>query len=498
MVIYKIAFRNLLEHKVKTLIVGVLIALGTFVLVAGNSFLDSLTAGLRRSYIENYTGDIIIRTQGGAGSLFSIGGGSGGPGPSLPGGQGAAITVLPDFANLRSSIDQRPEVEVSLPMISGAASLGNGEMTLGFSLLWGVDYRNYVRMFPSNLEMLKGDWPEVPESTILLSEVVHKDAEKELKKPILIGDKLLLSGFGDGGAKIREVTVAGIFRFKQGGGMLDRLSFTDPGTLRGLKAMTVPVVETGTAETDLVSPEPTGDDLFSEDLFGGDILSSSDGKSAAQTTDFDNLLGDTSVREKYFSEDLQAWNFILLRLKNPGDTGKVSREIQKDFIAQDQPLTVADWRWGAGVAAEMAYSLQMVFNVLVAVIVFVAVIIIMNTLVISVTERIPEIGTIRAIGAQKGFVRKMIIMETLMIAVVFGLLGSLLGAALIGILGQVGVPAPNDFLRMLFGGKVFHPGISWSSLVLSLGVMGLVGVLASLYPVSVALKISPVKAMARG
>ena len=72
----------------------------------------------------------------------------------------------------------------------------------------------------------------------------------------------------------------------------------------------------------------------------------------------------------------------------------------------------------------------------------VAVIIMMNTLVISVIERTGEIGTMRALGARKGFVWKMFLVETLTIAVVFGLIGT--GLAL-GALGRPQRPPhPGD------------------------------------------------------
>ena len=52
-VILRIAYRNLWKHKIKTFIIGILVALGILILVVGNSFMDSAAAGLRKAYIEN-------------------------------------------------------------------------------------------------------------------------------------------------------------------------------------------------------------------------------------------------------------------------------------------------------------------------------------------------------------------------------------------------------------------------------------------------------------
>ena len=117
--------------------------------------------------------------------------------------------------------------------------------------------------------------------------------------------------------------------------------------------------------------------------------------------------------------------------------------------------------------SQLADGFKTVFNV-VSVIAIVAVIIIMNTLVISVTERIAEIGTMRAIDVHKGFVRRMIGAETVTSAFVFGGAGVSFALVLLSILGATGIRTSNEFLRILFGGRGSQAG----------GVARLGGVLA--------------------
>ena len=119
----------------------------------------------------------------------------------------------------------------------------------------------------------------------------------------------------------------------------------------------------------------------------------------------------------------------------------------------------------------------------------------MNTLVISVIERTPEIGTMRALGAQKKFIWKMFIFETFSITIVFGILGILLAFLIIWILNMIGIPATNTFLEILFAGKELHPQISGMSVATSMIAVCIVGFIAHLYPVSVALKIQPIRAI---
>jgi putative ABC transport system permease protein len=127
----------------------------------------------------------------------------------------------------------------------------------------------------------------------------------------------------------------------------------------------------------------------------------------------------------------------------------------------------------------------------------VALIIITNTLIISVTERAGEIGTVRAIGGQKAFVRSMLTLEVLMTAVGFGAIGVAVGSLTVGVLNAVGIQATNLFLQVLFGGAALHPVLSFGSLVAAIFAVAVIGVAASLYPASVALRVSPARAMQR-
>ena len=63
------------------------------------------------------------------------------------------------------------------------------------------------------------------------------------------------------------------------------------------------------------------------------------------------------------------------------------------------------------------------------------------------------------------------------------------------ILGATGISASNTFLRILFGGDVLSPEISAGSVAFSLIMVVAIAVVASLYPLAIALRISPRQAM---
>jgi putative ABC transport system permease protein len=101
----------------------------------------------------------------------------------------------------------------------------------------------------------------------------------------------------------------------------------------------------------------------------------------------------------------------------------------------------------------------------------------------------------RAMGAGRGFVMNMIIMENLMISGMFGLLGIVFGSLIILFLNLTGIIAPNIFFEILFGGKVLYPELSMYTVVQALGTIFIISILSSIYPVIIALRIKPVRAM---
>jgi putative ABC transport system permease protein len=480
MIVLKIAFRNLVEHKTKTAIIGFLVAFAIAFLVVGNSVMDGVNRGMRTSYSANFTGDLIVHGIGE--QDFSL----------LPAPGAGETPVIPAFDELEAAAAATPGVAATLPVVGGMGSVSIAEEMGGLTFLWGVDFNAYRTMFPDSLSFVEGGFPSEEGAFVLLSKKVQEETEKETGRPVHVGDKIILGSMGTSGSRLREATVAGVFAFVRGGDQLDQISLVDAATLRSLKGMTAfsPPAEASGDEGGKIAVV-SEDELFAEPSLTGNADTGSSGTSL----DLENILGDVSVREKYAAADSSAWNFLLLRAADPSEIPAIRTSVETAIAESGAEARVDDWRWGAGMVADLAYSIQIVFNVIVLVVSVVAVIIIMNTLVISVTERVPEIGTIRAIGGPAGFVRSMIVWETLSISVVFGLAGIIVGSAALGIANLTGIESDNMFFALLFGSNLLRPTVSAGAVAWSLAATALIGTLSSLYPTAVALKISPVKAM---
>ena len=116
--------------------------------------------------------------------------------------------------------------------------------------------------------------------------------------------------------------------------------------------------------------------------------------------------------------------------------------------------------------------------------IFIAVLGIVNTLYLSVLERTREIGMLRAVGTSRRQVRRMIVLELVVLAVFGAVIGLVLGLAF-------GV-ALQQALRAFGVSKL---GIPWSQLVIYLLIAMLVGLLAALWPARRAARLDVLRAI---
>ncbi len=182
------------------------------------------------------------------------------------------------------------------------------------------------------------------------------------------------------------------------------------------------------------------------------------------------------------------------------DGASVDRAIEHiTALSEREHLGVqaVSWREASGLVGQFVLVIRVVLYIALLVIFAVALVIINNSLIISTLERAAEIGTLRALGAQRSFVRGMLLLETLFLALLAGAAGVLFGALIVGVLHLVGVPAPNDILVFLFGGPRLYPALGVFDVLLALFIIVAVSVLAALYPARVATRVQPIVAMQR-
>ena len=131
------------------------------------------------------------------------------------------------------------------------------------SFLFGVDPSTYPGLFPDTF-LVEGRYLAPGEEGLVVSRGWLKSAEKELKAPVKLGDKLTINGFGQAGFKIREVTIVGVVDFSAETEGMDMIAWANADTVRILSGVDV------SAEDVVLSSEQTAllDAASEEDIFG--------------------------------------------------------------------------------------------------------------------------------------------------------------------------------------------------------------------------------------
>ena len=487
-VLMRIAIRNLKEHRSKSLIIGTIIAVGVTILVIGNSLIDTAAHGIEKSFINFFTGDAVI-TGVIDGEISLFGAQSAGLFTETP--------VIPEYERVRSHVEEHRYVDKVTSQITGFGMVQTESQQeideSGFVLLFGIEADTYSEIF-DNILLLEGEYLTPGNEGILLEQNNIMELEEDLGIDIGVGDKILISGFGTTGFKIREVPITGIFRFGPASEGADMISYIDIQTIRALKGKTI----SNLGEIQLSAEEVSLLDLSdAETLFEADqeiVTDESDGTFEDEDSLF-NILGDSPPVRELTEIDTGAWEYIIVQLKNPLYRTRFVRDMNRWFEEEGIDAQVIDWKDAAAPFSSTADVVRIVLNGAIFLVVIVALIIIINTLVISVIERTGEIGTMRALGAQKSFIRSMFTLEVLTISVTFGCIGIVGGLTVIGILSLIGFEATNGFLQVLFAGPELHPIVTLHNIGYTfLGVI-ILGIIASLYPLGVALRVQPIKAM---
>ena len=183
-------------------------------------------------------------------------------------------------------------------------------------------------------------------------------------------------------------------------------------------------------------------------------------------------------------------------LKDPGRMRESMRQIEAAAGKAGLPIKAITWQEASGMVGQFVTLSRLVLYVAVLIIFAVALVIINNAMVMATLQRVKEIGTMRAIGAQRRFVLVMLMVETVFIGLVFGALGAGIGIGILEIIrARGGIPATSDQLNFFFSGPALVPVVGGVSLAVALGIVFLVSVASGLYPAILGTRVTPLEAM---
>jgi len=475
-----IAFRTLMRRKGRMALIAVLVGFGTFLIVFGGIFASSVSKESRESIIGSFTGDFIIYSD---------------RSKTLP--SPFAFTTplpnIPDAANLSRILDSIDGIE-SYALYSQNYGLIQVErdgkkLDLPF-IFYAVEPAPYQSVF-SNVKMESGSFfslPEVvaqgdakkesvdlpvgmPSSGIVISRYQNEQYKKNYGVDLIVGEAVTLLGITEGGVNTLRSSLLGIFEPIHYQSVFDYINFMDSTTYSGLYNFTG---VTGLS------------DEFNDSLAAANFDEASLFDLGADE-DFGKIdLGSLTA------ETLSGFTMVAVRLADHDTSQQVIEEIMS---IPDLGIKIATWDKASGFYAQISLALQAFIFLATGLIFLVVTLIFMNTLIINVVERTAEIGTMRALGADKSFVRGVFLTETLILNVSAAIGAMIVSSLVLLLVSGSGLPLPETISQFLIGGGPLAMTVDALPFLVALLVVVVVSVLATIYPVSVATAITPLKAM---
>jgi ABC-type lipoprotein release transport system permease subunit len=327
---------------------------------------------------------------------------------------------------------------------------------------------------------------------------------------VRIGDMLTIKSFTKSGyVQSVKLRVYGTFAFQGledshiAGelNLMDMVSFRELyGFLTPERAREVQEIKAGAGMKE-VSREQAEAELFGKPDLGG----ATSGGSARPVDEAEAALRSLAGRQQRAARASQSYDPAQLEqgdvlnaaviVKDPRRISQTIKDIEAAGAQAGIPLRAITWQKASGLVGQFVTMIRSVLYISVLIIFAVALVIINNALVMATLERMPEIGTLRAVGAQRRFLLGMLLVEALAVGVLFGSLGALLGAGIVGVIHAVGIPAANEILYFLFSGPRLHPSLSPANVIISLAIVLVVSAISSIYPGLLAMRVSPRQAM---
>ncbi len=483
--ILRLALRNILRHRTQSLLILFMFTLAAALFVLGNSMLARSEETLRGLFVDNVTGDLVVKAQTDV-SMSVYGANT----PAI--GELFSIPVIKQQEEITAHLAATPGVQAYTPLVSGVAAMDIAGRRYE-APLFGIFPEEYFAMFDA-LRIHTGRRLRPGERGAMLTAQKVACIERESGTEVAIGDEILLSTFGRQGFRIRPVPLVGIYTYPVTLDLLQDTVLVDAETVQALNAILIPSAEE--SATDLSGVPDVGaniDDLFAADLQEPVTVDTDDGSLSVS----DVLDRVRRSDDKTETADAQrAATFLLVGLDSSRRTSAVRAEINA-AVRQYGAETIG-WREAAGNAAMLSLLLQYVFNGGFLIFVVAVVIGVVNIILISTFRRTREIATIRAIGAQASYIKLLLYSETAILTIVSTALGVGLAWLAAQVLNAANIGFQNSLIRTLIGGPTLYVDLSPTIALLALPALLFLGLLSTVYPVRRVLRVSIVQAIAKG
>lgn len=504
----RLALKNVISRK-SSLVIILFISFAIALLFVSNAVFDGTDHGLERTFINSFTGNIVLRPKVDFPlSLF---------GDETPvTGKLSEIPTLVPYAKIKEAALDVEGVRAIVPQITGYAAVNVNDKRVPISL-FGVPGEQYTTLM-SSIKIVEGRVFKDGEAGLLLNTDALARINKTAGVNLGIGSDIQLLN-GDGVSfSIRSVPLLGIYTYDSRNPTLSGIALISPQTLRDLIGMQdfSDSVEIDESQINLIEEDSSIDDLFGnsqdfdgEEAIDGPVLAGGASAAGVGAASGDGA-GDAFAVGAAASGDsgsagenvaLQAessvWSYLICMTDASANEGKIIKQLNKVFKENEWAVQAVNWRDAAGGSVYISFYLRIIFNIGIVLILLTGFIVVNNTLTVSSISRIGETGTIRALGAKRGFVIREFLCETSLLTITSGIIGCLLGCLFTFMLQKAHIGISNTYLAQLFGGKTLTAAITASNAIQNIALSVVLAVVGCVYPVRVALRATPVEAMRR-
>ena len=471
--VLKIAFRNLLRYKRRTILTSLLITVGLvavllFIAVAG-SFKTMMVA----QFTDSMVGHLQVHRRGYVGAM-----------ESLPVDRNMRPRML---VKLYQSLDETDEIEAWSPRIKLMAMFSNFASTTSIRLN-GVYPDREVATVPQVTQRVFEDGtasPLVERGKIQVPELIANGMK------IKVGDTVVLVATNkDGSVNGKTFVVQGILESISGPGGRDGYIHIDD-------ARELLRIEEQAVEQELLAglgyAEPPTEAPMDSLKLKRDAAEAEQPKPLADTDEF---LAETRqlFTDKGWGQPSEV-SEIAIRLRDPAtqEMTLASIEARVAELKNRRGLTIFQVHpWQKFVPfSKIADMIDLMTLFIRIILISVVLISVMNVLIMAVYERIREIGTISAIGTKPATILALFVSEGFLL----GLVGTVIGTAIS--LVAIGIANRMTF-TIAFGRQdnlILVPTISATDVVVTGLLTIVVAILASLQPAWKASRMNPIKAL---
>lgn len=485
----KFALLNLLTHKSKTIAMMIVISIGALITMLTLSFNHTLNEGSRRMLVESMSGDIVIYSSKNKDSIEIWN-------------WIQSIKPMKDFKTVIEIAKNHPNVKYATPFSQELGLINDpdtSEANLGISLL-GTNIDTYMKIF-QKVKLIEGTLIPEDKSGILLSKKWKEQEGETLERrqKMKIGDELSITAFSKSGSQeIVKVKIYGIIESESDlvrVSLMDLVSFQKlVGYLGESKVLTLKQLQVLDENKEFL--ETINKDMLNDEIdFDSLIEDSIDIEEESNFSEIDKVL--EVEQDDELNEDLGGGksDFISVRVKDQSKAKETILKLNNIFKEKELPYKAVGYLESSGILGGFIYWTGIIVGIVIFIIQFISLVIITNAVLLVVFEKINEIGTMRAIGSKKSYIFKLLLSENLIMSLLSGIIGVSLCFLFIIILESLNIKTDNQILMIFFGGSHIILLTRIFFAILSVIIVVMATLLASIYPAIIATKISPLEAI---